>query len=410
MTGRRRRLAERRKACGLNQESLAEAVGVDRSTVQRWESGRSGPHPWQRPRIAKALGVTVDVLAELLVPDDQPAPAAPHANTRTDTVDSDEYEALELARRVGASDVGAATLDGLEAAFDRLAMSYPVSPPQELLARVRRHCAYVGRLLDGRATLAEQRRLHVLGGWFQLLGATLHIDLGRTEAATARLNTAATLARHAEHHEIEAWCYETEAWRVLTAGDYHRALDLSLVAQELAPPGSSVLIQATAQEGRARARLADAHRTYGAIDRVQRLSDHLPRDKEKEHHYQYDPGKSLAYTATTLAWLGDPAAEPHAREVIARLAPAGETDGWPRRVASATIDLALTLIRGERVDEACDAAQRALLSGKVAPSNHWRALEVVTAVEAHGIREAAGLRESYESLRSAARTNGLRAG
>jgi len=34
---------------------------------------------------------------------------------------------------------------------------------------------------------------------------------------------------------------------------------------------------------------------------------HIP--DRPEHHYYYDPAKSDAYIATTLAWLGDSAAE-----------------------------------------------------------------------------------------------------
>ncbi|WEB42685.1 helix-turn-helix domain-containing protein [Streptomyces yunnanensis] len=397
---RRRRFAERRKACGFNQEEFAEAVGVDRSTVQRWEKGEYGPQPWQRPKIAMALDVSANELEALLTPDIHHVPQPPVGWTSASPPTSDdEFEALELARRVTASDVGVETLSRLENAFDELAMKYPVSPPQELLERVRRHAAYVSHLMGARMTLAEQRRLFVIGGWFQLFGATLHIDLNQEHAATARLQTAATLARHAEHREIEAWCFETDAWRVLTGGEYNRALELSQVAQQLAPAGSSVAIQATAQEGRARARLGEKE-TYAAIDRVQRMSAVLIPRKGTEHHYQYDPAKSLAYTATTLAWVGDPAAETYAREVIAQLAPADDIHKWPRRVASANIDLALTLLRGDRLDEACNAAQRAIMSGRIVPSNHWRALEVVKVVEARQLPEASDLREAYQGLKA----------
>ncbi|MBZ4321605.1 helix-turn-helix transcriptional regulator [Streptomyces huiliensis] len=401
MTGKRRRLAERRKACGFNQEDFAEAVGVDRSTVQRWENGKTDPQPWHRPKIAKILEITASALDTLLIPDAY-APTQPPSTwlTAVPPASDDEFDAYELARRVGASDVGKETLGRLESAFDELAMKYPVSPPQELLDRVRKHSVYVAHLMDARMTLAEQRRLHIVGGWFQLLGATLHIDLKQHHAATARLRTAATLARHAEFQEIEAWCYETDAWRVLTDGDYSRALELSQTAQQLAPAGTSVAIQATAQEGRARARLGERAQTYAAIQRVQQISETLVPRKGTEHHYQYDPGKSLAYTATTLAWIGDPAAETYAREVIARLAPADDIHKWPRRVASANIDLALALLGGNRLDEACDAAQRAILSGRIVPSNHWRALEVVKAVEMRRLPEASDLREAYQGLKA----------
>ncbi|MFJ6725781.1 helix-turn-helix domain-containing protein [Streptomyces sp. NPDC091281] len=401
MTSRRRRLAERRKTCGYNQEEFAEAVGVDRSTVQRWEGGKTDPQPWQRPRIAKALAVTSAELDALLVPDAYAPPQSRTAWLSDMPSDSDdEFDALELARRVSASDVGKETLSRLEHAFDELAMKYPMSPPQDLLERVRKHSAYVSHLMDARMTLAEQRRLYVVGGWFQLLGATLHIDLKQEHAATARLQTAATLAQHADHREIEAWCYETDAWRVLTDGEYARALELSQVAQQLAPAGTSAAIQATAQEGRARARLGEGADTYAAIDRVQRMASAMVPRMGTEHHYQYDPGKALAYTATTLAWVGDPAAEDYARQVIARLAPADDVEKWPRRVASANIDLALALLGGDRLDEACNAAQRAILSGRIVPSNHWRALEVVKAVERRQLPEAPDLREAYQGLKA----------
>ncbi|GAA4801662.1 helix-turn-helix transcriptional regulator [Streptomyces ziwulingensis] len=401
MTSRRRRLAQRRKACGYNQEEFGEAVGADRSTVQRWESGKTDPQPWQRPKIAKALSITTGELAALLAPDAFAPPQSPNEWIADVSPNGeDEFDALELARRVSASDVGKETLGGLERTFDELAMGYPVLPPQDLLERVRKYSAYVAHLMDARMTLAEQRRLYAVGGWFQLLGATLHIDLNQEHAATARLRAAATLAQHADHREIEAWCYETDAWRVLTDGDYARALELSQIAQDLAPAGTSVAIQATAQEGRARARLGEGPETYAAIDRVQHMSAAMVPRKGTEHHYQYDPGKALAYAATTLAWVGDPAAEGYARQVIARLAPADDVEKWPRRVASANIDLALALLGGDRLDEACNAAQRAILSGRIVPSNHWRALEVVRAVERRQLPEASDLREAYQGLKA----------
>jgi transcriptional regulator with XRE-family HTH domain len=305
----------------------------------------------------------------------------------------DEIDALELARLAAASDVTADTLSRLETAFDGLATSYATVPPEELLPRVRRHLEYVTRLLDGRKTLQQHRQLLVLGGWLSLLAATVHIDLRQPGAAQARLATADQLAQHGEHPEIRAWCLETMAWNVLTEGDYPRAVDLSRQAQALAPRGSSAHIQATAQEGRAWARMHQPRQTRAALAKVERLVAGLEVPDRPEHHYRYDPDKALAYTATTLSWAGDPAAEEYVRTVIAQLQ-AGPV-GRPRRVASARLDLGLALLAAGKPDEAAAEGIAALASGRIVASNWWRATELLTGVDDAGVTEAADLRDAY---------------
>ncbi|GLZ37912.1 helix-turn-helix transcriptional regulator [Actinokineospora sp. NBRC 105648] len=68
MASRRERFVQRRKTCGLTQEGLAERLGVERSTVVRWEGGDplSSPQPWLRPKIARVLQLSLDHLDELL--------------------------------------------------------------------------------------------------------------------------------------------------------------------------------------------------------------------------------------------------------------------------------------------------------------------------------------------------------
>jgi len=220
---------ERRKTQGYSQEAFAEAMGTDRSTVGRWERGEVDPQPWQRPKLMRVLDVSAEELDGLLATEVStpvalvPSPWLGNGGVSDgDEYDSDEYDALELGRRVQASDVGGATLARLERAFDELATTYPVTPPQDLLGRVRHYSAYVAQLLDAKKTLGEHRRLLVVGGWLSLLGATLHIDLKQDSAASARLQTAAALAQEAGHDEIHAWCYETTAWRVVIAGRLSR--------------------------------------------------------------------------------------------------------------------------------------------------------------------------------------------
>lgn len=63
---RRRRLADARKAAGKTQEEVAEQVGVDRTTIGKWERDESTPQPGQRPAYAGALGITLSELDAML--------------------------------------------------------------------------------------------------------------------------------------------------------------------------------------------------------------------------------------------------------------------------------------------------------------------------------------------------------
>jgi DNA-binding XRE family transcriptional regulator len=66
VVAKRSQFSAARKAAGYTQESLAEAVGVDRSTVVRWEAGETAPQPWARPKLATMLGISSLELAAVL--------------------------------------------------------------------------------------------------------------------------------------------------------------------------------------------------------------------------------------------------------------------------------------------------------------------------------------------------------
>lgn len=62
----RSQLSRQRSAAGHSQESLAEALGVDRTTVGRWERGMALPQPWVRQRLATEVSVSMRQLDDLL--------------------------------------------------------------------------------------------------------------------------------------------------------------------------------------------------------------------------------------------------------------------------------------------------------------------------------------------------------
>ncbi len=371
---------------------LARMVPCNPGHISNLRSGKARPSP----ELARTLDDRLDAGGALavLAPGAAPRRPQPAASAR-DGVAEEMIAALDLARLAELTEVGTGTVERLELAVDELATAYPRTSPAELNSRVRGYLGYTRRLLDGRMTLAEHRRLLVVAGWLSLLAATTLIDLHRDHAAAAYLCTAAQLARETGHAEIAAWCLETQAWQVLTEGNYQRAVDISQAAQQVAPKSGSAFIQATAQEGRGWARLGAGQETRAALGRVEALVSPLPVPARPEHHYRYDPAKSEAYLATTLAWIGDPAAERYARHVLARIESTIDGPPRPRRAASARLDLSLALIAAGRHDEAAGTTLEAISSGRLVPSTYWRAREVIQAVAERGVPEAAELAEAY---------------
>lgn len=362
-------LARLRRSKGVSLRALAEKVNYSKTYLSDIERGLRPATEDLAARSDSALGAR-GALAALLLPDDA---------TR------------DLADRVAATDVSEASLRRLEDVVEQLAVDYSSTSGHLLLPVAQRHVGYVAKLLDGRMTLTQHRRLLNLGAWLSLEAATIEVDLHERTSAHTRLRLADGMAKETEHAELRAWVMETRAWDQLTEHDYRAALTLSQAAQHLAPAGSSALIQATAQEGRALARLGQPDEVRAVIGKVTALAGPLPTPDRPEHHYRYDPSKLDAYVATTLSWSGDAAAEAQARQVLARL----EAEGRHRRASSARIDLGLALAESSP-DEAAAVTLDAVRSGLIVPSNLWRVGEVVTAIG--GRPETAELTAAYRDV------------
>jgi transcriptional regulator with XRE-family HTH domain len=173
-------------------------------------------------------------------------------------------EAMELARRAEASEVGAAALAGIERVVARLRRAATATPPRELIPAVRAQLRYVGVLLEARLTLGRHRRLLVAVGWLSLLLARLHFDAGDREAAEAGRDAALRLARQAGHAELAAWAVEAQASWALVDGRFRDALDLARAGQDLAPPASAAAVQLALDEAQAWAWLGDRDQAAGA--------------------------------------------------------------------------------------------------------------------------------------------------
>lgn len=55
-------IKELRKSRNMTQDTLASALGVQRTTISMWETGQSLPRAELLPKLAAALGCTIDEL------------------------------------------------------------------------------------------------------------------------------------------------------------------------------------------------------------------------------------------------------------------------------------------------------------------------------------------------------------
>lgn len=141
MPARRVHLAARRKSVGLSQERLAEALGVDRSTVARWEAGDTDPQPWLRPRLARVLAVSLDELDGFLA-------------SITAAADGSESLRFVLDRPASADLV---TVAALRCEFQQLDEQYTHMPSASLLAPAGQ-CLGQVRFLSAHAAKSRVRR------------------------------------------------------------------------------------------------------------------------------------------------------------------------------------------------------------------------------------------------------------
>jgi tetratricopeptide (TPR) repeat protein len=285
-----------RVLCGLTQADLGRLTGYDGSYVGATERATVRPSRHLIERCDHALQAGGALLALWSLADrdwtdaktagsslparaaGDAAPPSPPAATRPGSDPADAVvEAMELARRAEASELGADALAGVEEAVARLRRAASATPPRELLPAVRAQLRYVGGLLEGRLTLPGHRRLLVAAGWLSLLLARLHFDAGDREAAEAARDAALRLARQGGDAELAAWAVEALACWALADGRFRDALELARAGQDLAPPASAAAVQLALDEAQAWTWLGDRDQAAGARRLAALTSAMLPR-------------------------------------------------------------------------------------------------------------------------------------
>lgn len=281
-------LAERRKALGYSQEQLAQLVGVDRTTVGRWESGRITPQPAQRRRLATALDIDLRELNVLLSPPQAGrSDPAQQVNAVLSAGDPDEMIRREFLRILAVS--GALTVlpdDEAHALTTGFSQATPRDFTQmnEHLWRVyqlaRTKASMYPVVQDQLATLSQaasgrhtQTLLYAAADLLQLAGEVA-FDANRYADAVASYALAASVSREAGAYDLWACALVRHAYVEMAEHRYQQAVQLLDVAQKLAERGDTALstrhwvasVQAQAYAG-----LGDLTACERALDRAEEV-------------------------------------------------------------------------------------------------------------------------------------------
>ncbi|MFD3663918.1 helix-turn-helix domain-containing protein [Streptomyces sp. NPDC058659] len=288
--------AERRRALGYSQEKLAELLGVDRTTVGRWESGRVAPQPPQRRALAAALEVSLQELDILLRPTRAAGQTtAWHQSIATpDTGDPDEMIRREFLRMLTVS--GALTALPVEEA-EALTEGIRRGGTADF-ARMNRHLWQVYQLVRSKGSvypvvrdqltmlneaLASNRGraqplLSAAADLFQLAGEVA-FDANRYSDAAASYSLAASASKDAEAYDLWACALVRHAYLDISEQRYRQAAQMLGAAERLAGRGDNNLstrhwvasVQAEAYAG-----LGDLDACERAMDQAETVRDLTP--------------------------------------------------------------------------------------------------------------------------------------
>ncbi|WP_049578058.1 helix-turn-helix transcriptional regulator [Streptomyces sp. SBT349] len=272
MAARRRRLAVRRKTCGFSQESLAEHLGVDRTSIGRWERGEADPLPHVRPRLAKLLEVTSTELDELLFSevDDAPTPSSPVLVQMTrNPIEHEDYYAGDLDEMMRREFLQLLSITGAlmsvqhaETAANNQLIVHPPAGDLAGLRSMNSHLWQVFSLSDSKSSMfpvvREQLRSITLalretsglsarrtlfsaaGDLFQLSGE-IFFDSNRYTDAAQCYTLAAGASKEAEEYDLWACALTRHAFIGMCERDYDSSAHLLEAAQSIVRRGDSQL-------------------------------------------------------------------------------------------------------------------------------------------------------------------------
>jgi transcriptional regulator with XRE-family HTH domain len=311
MAPRRQRLVEHRRALGYSQESLAEAMSVDRTTVARWERGEAQPQPYVRPKLARLLQVTPLELDSLLaVPRIDESPeclpvrrvatpvttlqAMPRYDIDVDELDDmNRRELLRLLSVTGtlvalppvedaSADDSAVHLaettdvEQYEALNTHLWQVFSLSTSKRLVyPLVRQQLGLLTEALERSHSQAMHQRLCILAGDLFQLAGEICFDGNRYTDAAHCYTLAATASKEATAYDLWACALTRHAFIGLYERRFADITSMLAAASSIAAHGDSSLATrywVAAVQAEAYAGLGDFTACTRALDRAEAVS------------------------------------------------------------------------------------------------------------------------------------------
>ncbi|MBF6098965.1 helix-turn-helix transcriptional regulator [Nocardia cyriacigeorgica] len=258
-----------RDAMRMSIREFAAHLGVHQRLVSKWEAGGSRVHP--RPVNQAALDTSLarsdDVVrarfAELIS-----QPATPRFDARAgdsahssyssdaelldlidagavrgdalaaiserDLIMAAAHEASAHASRAESTNIGAMTLEQLDADVTRIANDYVHIPPVPMMVEMLRVRRRVYRLLEGQQRPADTSHLYLLAGSLSGLLANASTDLGHYDAAAEQIRAARAYAELCGHNGLRAWTRGMHALIEYWSERPRRAVELAQSGLEFA--------------------------------------------------------------------------------------------------------------------------------------------------------------------------------